>query len=809
LKTPNGLTEDEALILLKEFGPNEIHTVKKSSWISRFSDFFSDPMALMLLGLALVYYLLGQHSDAYVMIVAVIPVLATDVFLEWRAQNALSLMKKNLPTSCKVIRNKVIKSIATRNLVPNDLLLFEEGSTLSADGLIEDCEGLSIDESHLTGESIPVEKKIGEFFYSGTTVIHGRGIGKIQKTALNTRYGQISALLENADSSKSPLRETIEKLVKDLLKVALGFMALLFILEYFRTQSISNSFIAALTLGMAAMPEEFPIVFTLYLSLGAWRLAKKGVIVRSLPSVEALGRIDVLCTDKTGTLTQGLFQLEKIIPIDGDQELNLSVELLLACELHPVDSLEKSIFDYISKKFGSNFITQVHNEWKLTWDYPFENHGKHMSHVWRKLESNEEILVMKGAIEGILEHTLIKDFQKEKAENLIEKYALSGKRVLALASKKSKFEGHRISDEKDVSLKALLIFNDPIRMEVKKAIDNCQKNHIEIKMLTGDHIHTAHAVAEAVGIQHDDEHIFSGEELFKMSMHERRLAYLRGDIFARVLPEQKYELIKTLKEDGKKVAMTGDGVNDAPAIKLADIGISMGSQATDLTRSQAEIILQKDDFRGIVFALFEGRQIFINLKKSFSYLISFHVPILLLSLIPSLLGWPLLLMPIHIVTLELIVHPISALVFENMPASSFELARKPSTHLLTRKDFLINFLSGLSVSLVSLFLFQQEKNNSLELARSLAFLTFLIGNIYFVFLESLNKRELFNLKVFLQKRLLICALFSIVFTFMIHTWPGSQAFFHFEVLHVAQFLRVFSLVSLSLSWRVIWNFFQK
>ena len=771
-----GLSVSEAQIRLQKNGYNEITTTGVNGVLEQIKKIFLDPMGMMLLGLSILYWFLGDKTDSIILAVAFFPVTAIDVILDIQSSKALQALKSAFSPTVKVYRDNQIVTLPTREIVDGDVIVFEEGQSLPADGKLIEAESISINEALLTGESLPVAKNINDLFFAGTTVLSGSALGLVQQTGGKTRFGKIAELTLEASESQSPLRKTIDHLVRVAVIVAAVFVVVLFFIEMYRTQAFIPSLISALTLGMAAIPEEFPLVFTLYLSFGAWRLSKKGVLVKSLPSVEALGRVDIICTDKTGTLTEGLFQFEEIKPIEISESQELIWQLaLMACEVHPVDSMEVALF----KKAG-DFKNQLNN-WELIHDYQFEYPGKHMTHVWKNKLTGEERLAMKGASEGVLEHCDVTAEQRKIILKLIEETAGQGKRVLGLSSRSGPFTGVRVEDERKLTFMGLIVFSDPVRSTVKQAIHDCQAAGIQVKMLTGDHLLTAHAVANEIGLQHTHEGLFTGDQLSLMTDSERVKAYKEGSLFARVLPEQKYEMVKALKASGHIVAMTGDGINDSPALKLADIGISMGATATDVARSTAKIVLMKNDFSGIVSAVFEGRRIFANLRRSFSYLIAFHVPVILLALIPAIFGWPTLLMPIHIILLELVVHPVSAYTFENIETP--DLAKQQQKSILDRTQFLRALFSGLILSVVSLFCFQMKMIESIELARTFAFAVILLGNIFLVTIELPI--------VSWNRRFYITIAGLIIATWFLTVSPIMQEYLHFNVLTATDLIKAF------------------
>jgi Ca2+-transporting ATPase len=763
-----GLSTVEAKKLLDQWGTNEVTQDSLKSFFSQAKKILLDPMGMMLLILSALYWGLGDKPDSIILFCAFFPVVAIDVLLEIRSGKALKALKSSMSTTCKVYRDGVIKDLPIREVVPGDVVVFEEGQALVADGLVTESEHLHINEAALTGESIAVKKENQDLFLAGTTVLSGRGLGLVQKTGKNSRFGEIAEILSRSQQVKSPLRKRVDSLMKIVMIFAVLIAVSLFAVQWFRTGEIVPSLILALTLGMATMPSEFPLVYTLYLSTGAWRLSKRGLLVKSLPSVEALGGVDVICTDKTGTLTEGLFLLEELKLLNDLSEDKAWQAALMACEPHAVDSLEIAIFQK-AEKFKNTL-----DGWQLLHDFPFENQGKHMSHVWRST-SGQDFIAMKGSVEGVIEHCQLNVENKNEIEKITAELSSSGKRVLALAGRELQATGQREKDERELTFIGFLSFSDPVRSNVKESIVLCQSQGIEVKMLTGDHLLTAHAVADQIGLEHEHQYLYTGSMLSVMSEPERKKAYLQGALFARVLPEQKYEMIKILQDSGKVVAMTGDGINDATALKLADIGISMGRGATDVARSTAQMILLENNFSSIVYAVFEGRKIFSNLRRSFSYLIAFHIPVILLAMLPPFLGWPALLMPLHIVILELLVHPVSAFTFENIESKNLE--KNIKNVLLTRSQVLFAVARGVFLSVVALFLFQTNLSVSTGFARSMAFEVILIGNIFLVLVE---------VPFAFNKRVLATVIVLMAFAVAIVRVPILSQFFHLQIMTIEQ-----------------------
>lgn len=768
-----GLSSIEASKQLKTYGRNEVIPAVTFTFFQEVKKILLDPGGMMFLILGILYWILGDHTNAFLLFGAWIPITTVDVLLNIRSSKALKALRGTLTVHAKVYRDGIIKDIPIHQLVPRDVMVFEEGQTLPADGKIIEATHLHVSEAALTGESLPIEKKSDDEFYAGTIVLSGQALGLVEKTGKNTRYGTIGELLRETIETVSPLRKKIDQLFKTVFLIALGLAALLFVIEWSRHRAIIPSLIVAFTLGMSAIPEEFPLVFTLYLSLGAWRLSQKRVLVKSLPSVEALGGVDVICTDKTGTLTLGSFELEETHRwknVLNEQEF--WVTALMACEIHPVDPMEMPVF-----KKGESYLPHLQN-WKLTQDRPFDPVTKTMAHTWKSTLGNQIRICMKGALEGVLKHCILESSDISAIHTINQTYTQTGKRVLALAVGTT-------ADEPSLQFAGFLIYSDPIRPDVKPAIRDCQNAGIEIKMITGDHLLTAHAIADQIGLIHSHDHLYTGDELTRMSTQDREQAFLKGAVFARVSPEQKHEMVKALKASGKVVAMTGDGINDAPALRLADIGISMGKSATDVARSTARMVLIENDFAGIVDAVFEGRNVFSNLRKSFSYLISFHTPVILLALIPPFLGWPSILMSSHIILLELVVHPVSAITFEKSPDRTKQ--RSDQKSFLNREQWLTSIGSGLILSLVCLIQFHQKQMNDPEQARNEVFAMILFGNTFFVGTGSFPD---------LNRKFWATAILILSTGILISTHEPIAAFLHFKPIEASQLIWAFLKSSL-------------
>jgi len=745
-----GLSTEEARARLVKYGPNRLVARERAAWLKEVAALFLDPMALMLLAAGAVYLALGETRDAVVMLVALVPVIGVDVFLEARSHSALKKLAQSVQPRACVIRDDREVTIDTAALVPGDLLVLVEGEFIHADGIVRSAANLAVDESSLTGESEPQIKRPVDLsdpaearpesrFYAGSVVLAGHGRGQVVATGRATRFGEIARLVAAADSNTTPLQRRVGRLVKRLAVVA-GAVALAVIaLGLFRGLSWGEALLGGISIAMSAAPEEFPLVFTLFLSVGAWRLTKHGVLVRRLASVETLGSTTVICTDKTGTLTKGQFVLDQVVAFDGVTERELLEAAVLASEVPPTDPMERAIRAYAAAHgVDAKAVTA---RWRLVRDHDFDPVGKHMSHVWSATtDPGTTWIVAKGALEGILEHAKVSGPERAAIEEAHRRLASEGFRVLAVAARAAREATGttRQDDERDLSMRGLLGFRDPMRPEVPEAVRLCQAAGVRIKVVTGDHALTAHAVAESAGIQHRDDGMVTGDQLAGAPEDERRRLIVEASILSRISPAQKHMIVEVLQKEGEVVAMTGDGINDAPALRRADIGVSMGKRGTDVARAAADLVLIDDNFASIVAAVAAGRKIFLDIQRAFLYLIGFHIPIVGLALLPPMVGFPLLLKPLHLVWLELIVHPVSALLFQGdaPPADLMSRPpRNPRAPMLPRRALFRSALSGSLLTVAVFLVYAWRVGLDANRARGLALATLILGYQILVLVE--------------------------------------------------------------------------
>jgi len=745
-----GLTSAEARARLAQYGPNRLVARDRAAWLKELVTLLLDPMAIMLLLAGGLYFALGETRDAAVMLVALVPVIGVDVFLEARSRAALKQLARSIAPRARVMRDGRETLVETADLVPGDLLALGEGEFIHADGIVRSAANLAIDESSLTGESEPQLKRptastdasrvpADALFYAGSTILAGHGFGEIVSTGRSTRFGEIARLVAEADTSQTPLQRRVRRLVRRLAVIAAVVALAVVALGLLRELSWGQALLGGISVAMSAAPEAFPLVFTLFLSVGAWRLGKHGVLVKRLASVETLGSTTVICTDKTGTLTKGLFVLDQVIPFGQASERDVLEAAVLASEVPPNDPMEKAIREYA----GAHEVDagRLVGQWTLVRDHDFDPIGKHMSHVWSPVDQPASVhVVAKGALEGVLEHSTHSADERARIQAAHTKLATGGSRVLAVAGRPTaRPDGAtRADDERGLSVLGLLGFRDPMRPEVPGAVRECQAAGVRIKIVTGDHALTARAVARSAGIVHRDDTIVSGDQLAAATDSERHRLIVGADILSRITPAQKHMIVETLRAEGEIVAMTGDGINDAPALRRADIGVSMGQRGTDVARAAADLVLLDDNFASIVAAVREGRKIFLDIQRAFLYLIAFHVPIVGLALLPPILGMPLLLLPLHLVWLELIVHPVSALLFQGDPPPPDLMTRPPRSPrapMLARGSVLRSTLSGALLTLAVLVVYRARLGAGPKDARGLALATLILGYQLLVLIE--------------------------------------------------------------------------
>jgi Ca2+-transporting ATPase len=752
----SGLSSGEALRRLREEGYNELPSSRRRVVTGIIADVVREPMFLLLIASGSIYFLLGDLEEGAALMSFVAVVIGITVYQEHKTENALQALKDLSSPRALVIRDGEQKRIPGREVVTEDVVILSEGDRVPADALLLASNNLMVDESLLTGESVPVRKvtwregmPIGRpggddqpFVYAGTLVIQGQALARISGIGIGTEMGKIGKVLQTVERDETELKKDVDHLVRNtaLIGAAL-FMVVVLTYGITRLDWIEG-LLAGITLAMAILPEEFPVVLTVFLALGAWRMSRQNVLTRHTPAIEALGSATVLCVDKTGTLTQNKMSVHKLLAngqtydsTENESPPDFYHELIeysvLASKKDPFDPMEKALKQLSEMELAGT--EHVHIDWKLSKEYPLSQNLLAMSNVWMSRDGAEYIIAAKGAPEAIAD---LCHFDQEKMGELsseINAMAAEGLRILGAA--KASFKRSELPSEPhdfNFTFLGLIGFADPVRPNISAAVRECYAGGIDVIMITGDYPLTAQNIAGQIGLK--SEGYITGVELEKMSDEDLIQRIENVNIFARVVPEQKLRIVNALKANNEIVAMTGDGVNDAPALKSADIGVAMGGRGTDVAREASSLVLLDDDFTSIVGAVRMGRRIYDNLKKAVAYIFAVHVPIAGMSLIPVLLGLPLVLLPMHVVFLELIIDPACSVVFEAEAEEANVMKRPPRSareRLINRQMAAIPLLQGSVVLLTVIVVFVSALTRGLgeTQARTMAFATIVIANL--------------------------------------------------------------------------------
>ncbi len=790
----NGLSQAEASARLATEGANELPAAGQRQLLGIALDVLREPMFLLLLSAGAIYLLLGDVSDALMLLGFVCVVLGISIYQEYKTERVLEALRNLTSPRALVVRDGIAQRIAGREVVRGDILVLSEGDRVPADAELLECSSIAADESLLTGEAMAVRKlarneflaqledktrrqqasdeasvinttrnergsqrsiaagldlKAGgddqPYVYSGTLLVQGHGMARVLATGVHSEIGKIGKALQGVEIEATPLQHEISRLVRLLAVIGVAFCLLLVLAYAYTHGDWLRGLLSGITLAMSILPEEYPLVLTVFMAMGAWRISRHQVLTRRVHTVEALGAATVLCVDKTGTLTLNRMTVQQLSVGDALLVLDDSLTALpedfhelmefaiLASASDPFDPMEKAIHE-----LGQRHLAQtehLHYDWVLAHEYALTPQQLALSHVWRARDRNEYVVASKGAPEAVADLCHLDAARLAALEVQINRLAAQGMRVLGVA--RATYQGREwpdIQHDFDFEFLGLIGLADPLRPTVGAALQECASAGIRVVMITGDYPATAAAIAQQSGLAAGSGGIISGPELSRMDDASLRERIRHSNIFARMVPEQKLRLVNALKANGEVVAMTGDGVNDAPALKAAHIGIAMGERGTDVAREAAALVLLDDDFASIVHAVRLGRGIFDNLRKAMAYIFAVHIPIVGLSLIPLLLGWPAIFAPVHIVFLEMIINPACSIAFEAEPAEHNIMQRPPrdpQEPLFGRHILTISLLQGIMVLLATLAVlgYTLQQGASAETARALTFSTLVIGNL--------------------------------------------------------------------------------
>lgn len=806
-----GLSTQEAQERLLQDGSNALTASPSRSALRLVLEVVSEPMFLLLVACGILYLVLGDVDEALMLLGFVFVVMGISFVQQRRTERSLEALRDLSSPRALVVRDGKTQRIAGHELVRGDIVLLAEGDRVPADLELVEVNNLSVDESLLTGESVPVRKDVG-LVYSGTLVTQGTARACVTAIGQKSALGRIGSALAAINSEATPIQEETQKIVKRVAIVGLAVALALALVHGVLTGEWLKGLLSGLTFAMAILPEELPVILTIFLGLGAWRLARENVLTRSIPAIELLGATTVLCVDKTGTLTENRMAVSALWShpqASGEAQAfdctHPSAEVLpealhtlleyavLASHRRAFDPMEIAIGTAGQRWLAAT--EHLHVDWSLVNDYPLSKDLLAMSRVWQSPNTLERMIAAKGAPEAIMDLCHLSASQSAGIVQQVSSMAQSGLRVLGVAQARFAAEDLLPGHQHDFVFEflGLIALADPVRADVPAAIAQCHAAGIRVVMITGDHPATAISIARQAGLVSTGG-ILTGPELDAMDDATLQQRLADTEVFCRVQPEQKLRLVQALRTRGDVVTMTGDGVNDAPALKAADIGVAMGARGTDVAREAADLVLLKDDFASLLVAVRYGRRVFANLRKAIVFVVAVHVPIVGLSILPVLLGWPMLLMPVHILFLQLIIDPACSVVFEAEPLESRAMTTPPRRRDVRLFDKLVLVRGcwqglGLLGILLGLYSIAREATQSEDAARTAVFTAMVLSNLGLIYanrtwgaMESARSNASFGWIVLLTLVLLAAILFiplaTRLFAFEMPTWQigmGSVA----------------------------------
>ncbi len=743
----DGLTTHEVKAKQKKFGYNELPNKDKRNFFKLIFGLLTEPMIFLLLGTVSIYFVLGDRNEAFLLLASFIGIIGIELYQESKTEKSLDALKNLSSPISDVIRDGKKVTIPGREVVVGDIMLLSEGSRVPADARLISAENFKVDESLLTGESEAVEKSVKDkddarlnSVFSGTLVVSGHGYTEVTSIGVASEIGKIGTSLSSIKTEKTLLQKEVNKVVKFVATLAISASIILTLIFWIDRNDLIQGLLAGLTLAIAILPEEFPVVLTIFLTLGAWRLAKNNVLARRAHTIETLGSATVLCVDKTGTLTENRMKVSSIIDADGNLHEDNFIDAdevvrygVLASQQNPFDPMEETFILAGKQVFGN--VEKIYEKQMIIKEYPLQDNSLSVTHVWGH-GTTVKLIALKGAPETVFDLCHFKGNQKTKFEEKVKLLASKGLRVIAIA-KSNPVSATMPTDRHDFDFEFLGLVGlaDPVRKEALPAVRMCRDAGIRVVMITGDYPETAMHIAKQIELDHDG--FITGHDFEKLSESERIKIVKSISVFSRVTPNHKLIIVNTLKKAGEIVAMTGDGVNDAPALKAAHVGIAMGARGTDVAREAATIVLLDDNFASIVQGIRLGRRIYDNLQKAMSYIISVHIPIALLSLLPALFKWPLVLIPAHIVFLEFVIDPSCTIIFENEKESHDIMNRPPrklSAPIFSKRMVIGSLAQGLLVAIMVVVAYRVllDMGWDQKKASGMTFLILVVANIFLI-----------------------------------------------------------------------------
>ncbi|WP_270090781.1 cation-translocating P-type ATPase [Sphingobacterium sp. SYP-B4668] len=820
-----GLNTTEVQQSVEKYGYNSVRSNTDSGFLRLLINILKEPMLILLLAISLIYFIVGNFAEAYFMLAAIVFVSGISFYQDSRSKNAIRALEKlNEPLS-QVIRDGRIVDIPTHAIAVGDLCITEEGQMINADGRIVHSNDFSVNESALTGESLSVFKDVNSVdnkVYSGTVTISGVAVFEVEKIGEKTKLGEIGLSIRSITEEKSPLQIQIERFVRNMAIVGLAVFVSVCLVNYVHTRSFLDSLLNGLTLAMSILPEEIPVAFTTFMALGAWKLMRDGVIIKKSSVVETLGSTTVICTDKTGTITENTMHL-KAIYSDADEKIVYEEEYTLptavtviqtamwASEPVPFDPMEKELHK-IYEKFSAN---DLRPQFEMYHEYPLEGVPPMMTHVFEN-DKGERIVAAKGAPEAIIEVCELTAEKREHLRGLVMTFGQQGYRVLGVGY--SNFQGNdfpKRQQDLPFVFVGFVIFYDPPKKGIQEVFRQIYEAGIQVKMITGDNSNTAGSIASQAGISNASAHI-EGREIAQLSDEELNQEVKERNIFARMYPDAKLAVIKALKRNGEVVAMLGDGVNDAPALKASHIGVAMGNKGTEIAKAAAAVVLVNDDFSKLVLAIAAGRRIYANIKKAIQYIISIHIPIILTVSLPLFLGWvfPQIFTPIHVIFLELVMGPTCSIVYENEPMERNAMKRTPrpmSETFLNWKELTISIIQGLVITIGVLFIYQYSyiQGGDERTVRSMVFTTLVFSNILLSFVNRSFYYSVLETITYKNRLIYYITFVTLVLLMLMLYFGPVSRFFSMAYLDGVQLLWCASIAAGSTLWMDVFKWYRR
>jgi Ca2+-transporting ATPase len=797
-----GLTGAEVRAAREKHGENKISFKKTNQFLKGLIQIVTEPMTILLFVASTIYFVSGKTSDGIFLAGAIILIAVISSYQNARSRNALDKLKDFTKPKCKVIRDGATIEIKTEELVVGDSLLVEEGNAIAADGTIVHSNDFSVNESILTGESMAVAKDKStkdNTIFQGTTVASGLAIATITAIGSETNLGKIGKSLEEIKEEKTPLELQINSFVKKMTMAGALVFFVVWAINYFNSYLLFDSLLKALTLAMSVLPEEIPIAFTTFMALGAWRMMENGIIVKQMKTVETLGSATVICVDKTGTITENKMSLAKIFTLKSQKTNDIGNDLsadekqliaisMWASEPIPFDPMEIALHEV----YTSEIEKDQRSQFKMVHEYPLSGKPPMMTHIFEN-QAGERIIAAKGGAEAITAISQLSEKEKASVQDAIQSLSTEGYRILAVG--KALFEGDNFPEkQQDFSFEfiGLLAFYDPPKKNIKSVLQAFYKAGIKVKIITGDNAETTGSIAQQIGFVGYEKSI-SGDALMQLSDEELQKQVGEINLFTRMYPEAKLKIINALKANQEIVAMTGDGVNDGPALKAAHIGIAMGKKGTEIAKQAASLILINDDLAKMVDAVAAGRKIYANLKKAIQFIISIHIPIIFTVFIPLALGWiyPNIFSPIHIIFLELIMGPTCSIVYENEPIEKNAMSLKPrpfTNTFFSWKELSTSIIQGIVITIGTLFIYQFSVYQGFneQVTRTMVFLVLVTANIFLTLINRSFYYSIFTTLQYKNNLVFIITGITIVITGLLLTVQPLIDFFLFTKLNLQQ-----------------------